>query len=199
MPFLPHKHLGRHRCYPESYHSSNFGFDTLTRHQRPLRTLCRRAIPSSMRGVRGVKDTDSVNLSGLSCAKVGVILRQTSFLLVPSSDFSMGSPLFTAVRMALATVRRHIPVVGSPSRGRLYYHPYDYLDNVTLNEWPAGPSETVLLYVPGGGSLILNDRGEELYGAILRIVFGKGPNSQRLFGGCSHGTVSREAPGREPR
>jgi hypothetical protein len=42
-----------------------------------------------------------------------------------------------------------------------------YLDNVTLNEWSAGPSETVLLYVPGGGSLILNDGGEELYRAIL--------------------------------
>jgi hypothetical protein len=109
MPFLPHKHLGRHRCYPESYHSSNFGFDTLTRHPRPLRTLCRRAVPSSMRGVRGVKDTGSVNLSGLSCAKVGVILRQTSFLLVPSSDFSMGSSLFTAVRTALATEEQYIP------------------------------------------------------------------------------------------
>jgi hypothetical protein len=34
-----------------------------------------------------------------------------------------------------------------------------YLDNVTLNEWSAGPSETVLLYVPGGGSLIPNDGG----------------------------------------
>src|SRR6266568_6715247 len=74
-----------------------------------------------------------------------------------------------------------------------------YLDNVTLNEWSAGHSETVLLYVPGGGSLILNDGGEELDGAILRVAFGKGPTSQRLFGGCSHGTLPREAPGREPR
>ena len=54
----------------------------------------------------------------------------------------------------------------------------EQLDNVTLNEWSAGPSETVLLYVPGGGSLTLNDGGEELYRAILRVAFGKGPNSQ---------------------
>jgi hypothetical protein len=83
-------------------------------------------------------------VSRLPCAKVGVILRQTSFLLVPSSDFSMGSSLFTAVRMALATARRHIPVVGSPSRGRLYYHPYDYsrgnfllrhIDSTALRHW----------------------------------------------------------------
>ena len=180
MPFLPHKHLGRHRCYPESYHSSNFGFDTLTRHSRPLRALCRRAIPISLRDVRGVKDTGSVNLSGLSCAnflsprspalvfqwvlrplrlserltqrqgsislisirvvrgvkdtgsvnlsglscaKVGVILRQPSFPLAPSSGFSMGSSSFTAVRTAYAMTRRHIPVVGSPSRGRRHDHP----------------------------------------------------------------------------
>jgi len=31
-----------------------------------------------------------------------------------------------------------------------------YLDNVTLNEWSAGPSQTVLLYVPVGVSPILN-------------------------------------------
>ena len=54
----------------------------------------------SIRVVRGVKDTGSVNVSGLSCAKVGVILRRTSFLLVPSSGFSMGSSLFTTVRTA---------------------------------------------------------------------------------------------------
>jgi hypothetical protein len=47
-----------------------------------------------------VKDTGNVNLSGLSCAKVGVIPRQTSFLLVPSSGFPMGSSPFTAVKMA---------------------------------------------------------------------------------------------------
>src|SRR4030095_13930260 len=52
-----------------------------------------------------------------------------------------------------------------------------YLDNVTLNEWSAGPSETVLLYVPGGGSLILNDGGEELYRAILRVACGQDPNA----------------------
>jgi hypothetical protein len=81
----------------------------------------------------------------------------------------------------------------------LYKRLLDYLDNVTLNEWSAGPSETVLLYVPGGGSLILNDGGEELYRAIFRVACGKAPNAQRLFGGCSHGTLPREAPGREPR
>ena len=183
MPFLPLKHLGRHRCYPESYHSSNFGFDTLTRHRRPLRTLCRRAIPSSMRGVRGVKDTDSVNLSGLSCAKVGVILRQTSFLLVPSSDFSMGSSLFTAVRMALATARRHIPVVGSPSRGRLYYHPYDYsrgnfllrhIDSTTLRHWdPTVDGQPlfrsgVIRGVKDAGSVNLSGLSCAKVGVILR-------------------------------
>src|SRR4030095_8282797 len=74
-----------------------------------------------------------------------------------------------------------------------------YLDNVTLNGWSVEPSETVLLYVPGGVSPILNDRGEELHGANLRVAFGKVPNAQRLFGGCSHGTLPRVAPGGEPR
>ena len=56
---------------------------------------------------------------------------------------------------------------------------FPYLDNVTLNKWSAGPSQTVLLYVPVGVSPILNYGGEELHGATLRVAFGKGPNSQR--------------------
>ncbi len=64
-----------------------------------------------------------------------------------------------------------------------------YLDNVTLNEWSAGPSLVVLLYVPVGVSPILNYGGEEWHGATLRVAFEKNPNSQRLFGGCSHGTL----------
>src|SRR4029450_3885903 len=58
---------------------------------------------------------------------------------------------------------------------------------------------TVLLCVPGGVSPILNDRGEELHGANLRVAFGKVPKAQRLFGGCAHGTFPRVAPGGEPR
>src|SRR5439155_21148225 len=46
---------------------------------------------------------------------------------------------------------------------------------------------------------ILNDRGEELHGANLRVAFGKVSNAQRLCGGCSHGTLPREDPGGEPR
>src|SRR5713101_6116317 len=67
--------------------------------------------------------------------------------------------------------------------------PLLYLDNVTLNEWSAGPSLVVLLYVPVGVSPILNYGGEEWHGATLRVAFEKNPNSQRLFGGCSHGTL----------
>jgi hypothetical protein len=74
-----------------------------------------------------------------------------------------------------------------------------YLDNVTLNEWSAGPSQTVLLYVPGGVAPILNDGGKALHGANLRVAFGKIPNAQRLFGGCSHGTIPRVDLGGEPR
>src|ERR1700746_3860001 len=73
------------------------------------------------------------------------------------------------------------------------------LDNVTLNEWPADPSSTVLRYVPGGVSPVLDYGGEELHGANLRVAFGKVPNAQRLFGGCSHGTFPRVDPGGEPR
>jgi len=75
-----------------------------------------------------------------------------------------------------------------PRKGYVFFHA-SYLDNVTLNEWSAGPSLVVLLYVPVGVSPILNYGGEEWHGATLRVAFEKDPNSQRLFGGCSHGTL----------
>src|SRR4029453_191406 len=74
-----------------------------------------------------------------------------------------------------------------------------YLDNVTLHEWPPDPTSTVFRFVPGGVSPILDYGGEELHGANLRVAFGKIPNAQRLFGGCSHGTFSRVDPGGELR
>src|SRR5215510_8316991 len=98
------------------------------------------------------------------------------------------------LRFHLASLSRRIPAYHEPVDNTLWnvlVLPFRtqraYLDNVTLNEWSAGPSETVLLYVPGGGALIPNDRGEEWYRAIFRVAFGKAPNAQRLFGGCSHG------------
>src|SRR5262249_26723010 len=78
-------------------------------------------------------------------------------------------------------------------------NPFFYLDNVTLSGWSVEPSQTVLLYMPGGVSPILNDGGEGLHGANLRVAFGNVPNAQRLFGGCAHGTFPRVDPGGEPR
>src|SRR5262245_3591498 len=45
----------------------------------------------------------------------------------------------------------------------------------------------------------VNDGGEAWHGANLRVAFGQVPKAQRLYGGCSHGTLPRVASGGEPR
>src|SRR5262245_50503331 len=72
---------------------------------------------------------------------------------------------------------------------------------LTMSHYTSGPRDPAKPFCcrcQVGVSPILNDGGEALHEANLRVAFGKVPNAQRLFEGCSHGTIPRVDLGGEP-